>query len=343
MINPFNVTFGKTPLSGIDRSQERKLVEDTFQEENPSSQTFILTGPRGSGKTVLLTKISSDLEKEGFLAVDLNPYLEMEEQLASKLYEEGKLQKFFLKPEFSFSFKGISFSLSGETPVSNVLSLTERMLEYLQKKGKRLLITIDDVSVSSNMKSFVFSFQQWLRADYPVFLLMSGLYENVSELSKEKSLTFLLRAPKINLKPLPLISVYSSYKEYLNISDEQAAELAKLTAGYAYGYQLLGNMVYSRTEPNKIISEYDKNLWENSYILIWDKLTGKEKDFLKAMAKSPLQKDIRESLKMNNGNLQTYKKRLIDKGIIFSSSRGEIGFALPRFKEFVKTQEMLED
>lgn len=56
-----------------------------------------------------------------------------------------------------------------------------------------------------------------------------------------------------------------------------------------------------------------------------------------------LTEDIRESLKMNNGNLQTYKKRLIDKGIIFSSSRGEIGFALPRFKEFVKTQEMLED
>ena len=210
MANPFNVTFGKIPLSGIDRSIERKKVEDTFQEMSPSSQTFILTGPRGSGKTVLLSKICSDLQQAGFLVVDLNPYLEMEEQLASKLYEEGKLQKLFLKTEFSFSFKGFTFSLNREKPVSNVLSLIERMLEYLRKKGKRVLIAIDDVSSSPNMKSFVFSFQQWLRADYPIFLLMSGLYENVSELSKDRSLTFFLRAPKITLRPLPLNSVSTS-------------------------------------------------------------------------------------------------------------------------------------
>lgn len=37
------------------------------------------------------------------------------------------------------------------------------------------------------------------------------------------------------------------------------------------------------------------------------------------------------------------KKRLIDKGIIESKERGEMSFALPRFKEFVKMQILLEE
>lgn len=193
------------------------------------------------------------------------------------------------------------------------------------------------------MKSFVYSFQQWLRSDYPVFLFTSGLYEDVSELSNNKSLTFLLRVPEITLKPLPMISVYSSYKEYRNVSDEEAARLAKLTDGYAYGYPLLGNLVYTKTSPNEIISKYDKSLWGNSYILIWNKLTQKEKDILKAMAKSSSLQDIRKSLNRTNGNLQTYKKRRIDKGIVNADSYGKMVFSLPRFREFVKTQTILED
>lgn len=90
-------------------------------------------------------------------------------------------------------------------------------------------------------------------------------------------------------------------------------------------------------------NRYDKCLWENSYVLMWDKLTGKEKEILKAMVKSSSQKEIRESLQMSNGNLQTYKKKLLDMGIVVSLSYGEMSFALPRFREFVKVQEILEN
>ena len=41
---------------------------------------------------------------------------------------------------------------------------------------------------------------------------------------------------------------------------------------------------------------------------------------------------------MSNGNLQTYKKRLINKGLIISTQRGTIDFTLPRFKEFLKLE-----
>ena len=52
------------------------------------------------------------------------------------------------------------------------------------------------------MRSFAHDFQSLLRDDYPVFALMTGLYENIYDLQNEKSLTFLYRAPKIILEPL---------------------------------------------------------------------------------------------------------------------------------------------
>lgn len=65
----------------------------------------------------------------------------MYEQFASILYEKGKLKKLFLHPEFSFSFKGLTFSIDGDNKISNITSLIETILAYLKKKKKRVLIT----------------------------------------------------------------------------------------------------------------------------------------------------------------------------------------------------------
>ena len=76
------------------------------------------------------------------------------------------------------------------------------MLIVLKKNKKKVLITIDEASNTSYMRSFAHDFQSLLRSDYPVYALMTGLYENVNSLQNNKNLTFLYRAPKINLNPL---------------------------------------------------------------------------------------------------------------------------------------------
>lgn len=343
MPNPFNITFGEPPESLIERYEDINRIRSAFLDESPETKVFIITGPRGSGKTTLLTQARKTFKNKGFLTIDLNPYEEMLEQFASKLYEEGKMWKLFIQKEFSFSFQGISFSLKGKNELNNIHTLIEKMLEYVASKNKRVLITIDDVSTSANMKSFVFSYQQWIREKYPLFLLMDGLYENISEIENSKSLTFFLRAPKISLQPLNLASVSYSYQKLLNLNEADSIKYAKLTKGYAYGYQLLGSLLFKNGSPLNNLDEYDLKLNENSYSLIWKKLTQRERGILKEMTKSSKQIDLCNALNMNNGNFQTYKKRLIDKGIIVSTSRGMVSFSLPRFKEFIKLQTLLED
>lgn len=333
--NPFNTTFGELPKNLILRKKEIDEIKNTFNDKNSESKVYIISGPRGSGKTVLLTYLSNEFKREGYLTIDLNPYEDFYEQFASKLYEEGKLKKLFLHPEFSFSFKGLTFSLKGNNDVNNINTLIERMLTYLKSKNKRVLITIDDISNNDYVKSFIFFYQQMIRNGYDVFFLMTGLYENISEIERNKSLTFFLRAPKINLEPLNLFEITYLYQKLLDISEENAIKYSKLTKGYAYGYQLIGSLLFKYGVDTNILKEYDMKLIQNSYSLTWEKLTQKEKEFLIALTEVKSQKDLCKKLNMTNGNLQTYKRRLIDKGLIVSKERGKIDFTLPRFKNFV--------
>ena len=69
---------------------------------------------------------------------------------------------------------------------------------------------------------------------------MTGLYENINNLQNEKNLTFLYRAPKIELKPLNIRRIANNYKANFNLSDEDANHMAALTNGYPFAFQVLG-------------------------------------------------------------------------------------------------------
>ena len=172
---------------------------------------------------------------------------------------------------------------------------------------------------------------------------MTGLYENVSELSHDKGLTFLLRTEKLILSPLNLSSVALSYKKYLKTDEVEAAKLAKLCKGYAYAYQLLGSIVYEKGLNEESLEEYDQKLGDNAYSLMWEQLSEKEKEILFALADGQSQSALAKSLNLSNGAIQVYKKRLHDKGVLDKSIRGKMDFLLPRFKEFVRWQKLFEE
>lgn len=340
MQNPFNITFGEEPASLIARDGEFQQIYESFLSPRPDSQIYILVGPRQSGKTVAMTSISNSFKKrEKWVVVELNPASDMLEQLASKLYDEGKLKRLFLKAEFSVSFKGFGFSITGEEPVLNVSTLLKREFEYLKRKGFRVLITVDEVSNDEYMKVFAHEFQLFLRDGHDVFLLMTGLYQNIASLTeKEKNLTFLIRAPRIYLGELNYRGIANSYKRVFHISDAESIELAKLTGGYAFAYQLLGHILYSKGKTvadEEVLDSYDELLQERAYNLIYKELPEREKEILHAATKDPTNEYLTKKTKMRVNQLANYKKKLYLKGIINEDYRDRISFALPRFKEFL--------
>ena len=337
--NPFNITFGKEPIEIISRKNDLEDVYNSLSLELSNNEVFIISGVRGSGKTVAMTSISDFYKKENnWIVIDLNPECDLLEQLASKLLDEGKLKKLFIKAEFNFSFQGFGISLKGETPISNVSNLLKKEFEYLKKKEIKVLITIDEILKNKYTKVFAHEFQSFLREKYNVYLVMTGLYRNVASFTKEKSLTFLYRAPKIFLKPLNLMAISNSYKNIFGVNNEESLKLAKFTNGYAYAYQLLGDILFSSKDyslSKQNIQKFDEIIYERAYSIIYSELTEKEREILLSAIENPLNEYIINKTNMSKSQLSNYKNILFKKGIIENDSKSII-FSLPRFKECLK-------
>lgn len=344
--SPFNVSFGEKPNNLIERENEFNNIISIFDSETPETKIMILTGARGVGKTVLMSLIKRYYDnKKEWLTVDVNPHLDILEQIVSNIYEFGKTKKLFIKPEFNISFNGICFSIDDK--INSIQVVLERMLKYLKQKNVKVLITIDDISSNDNVKIFAHTFQSFIREGYLVYFIATGLYENIERLSSEKNLTFLSRAPKIYLSKLNLRAITYSYMDVFNISEEEAIKIAKQTNGYAYGYQLLGSILYKSSKKkidSEVLKKYDLLLDDNSYSLIWNELSLNEKKILYSIANDNNQiKDIINISGLSNSAIQVYKKQLFKKGIIDDSIRGKLSFILPRFKEFVLFQYQLDN
>lgn len=346
MNNPFTLSFGKKPLQYISRIAQTNRILETFRSNIPSSQIFMITGVRGSGKTVMMTTIANELKKDNsWIALELNPTRDLLQSLAAKIYALPEMHTYFLKARLDFSAFGLGVSVENATPVTDIENVLELMLAQIKKSGKKILITIDEVTCSEYIRIFASSFQIFLRQEQPIFLLMTGLYENIYDLQNDKSLTFLYRAPKLLLEPLNYSSVKNHYSKIFNISSEAADKMTGLTKGYPFAFQVLGYLYWEEREQKSIediLPEYDQYLDEYVYSKIWSELSSLDQKVL--MSISPDEelkvKELRERLEMSSELFSVYRERLKRKGVIDTRAYGKISFALPRFAEYVEMQKI---
>lgn len=339
MQNPFTLTFGKSPLEPVDRPVQTNEIIDAFTADPVNQQMFIITGVRGSGKTVMMSEIAHRLrEKDNWIVIELNPATDLLLNMLSKLNSNVVCSSIIKSARINLSFFGFGAEIEGSTPITDAETAIIEILERIHKKGKRLLITIDEVTNNKYMHIFASAFQIFVRQDLPVFLLATGLYENIDELQNEKNLTFLYRAPKIPLKPLNQQAIATKYQNIFKIDTLRASEMAKLTRGYPFAFQVLGYLTWNNHGDYKsIINEYMQYLSEFVYDKIWSELSLKDRQVAIGIAQVPDGKilDIRNLLDMETNEFNPYRKRLIKKGILSGETRGYVSFTLPLFSEYV--------
>lgn len=346
MQNPYTISFGREPGQMIPRPVQKTEIVENFSEEQPSIQTYMITGVRGSGKTVLLTDIANELSKDdGWIVAELNPERDMLKELAATLASRDALAQIFKSAKINLSFFGMGLEISGVPPITDVEVALQRMLEALKKKGRRVLIEVDEVTNTQTVRELVSAFQIFIRKDLPVFLLMTGLYENVYELQNAKTLTFLYRAPKIALGPLNIGAIASNYASVFHKDREEAMKMAALTDGYSFAFQTLGYLTWEADgDYESVIDKYKQYLEDYVYEKIWSELSPTDRKVACGIAGSENGKisAIREKLDMTTNQFNPYRIRLIRKGIVDGTQRGILRFVLPLFKDFVQEQAMLE-
>ena len=153
-------------------------------------------------------------------------------------------------------------------------------------------------------------------------------------------MSFLSRSPKINLEPLNLLDVAVEYSRVLNISPEIASKMAKLSAGYAFAYQVLGYFFVEEKKTdvdNGLIQKYSSYLYQNGYDVIWKSITANERAFLIKLAESENGEGAVVAAKMgiSESYYQNLRRSLLQKGVITATTYGKIDFALPLFSNYV--------
>ena len=338
MQNPFTLTFGKSPLVPIERPVQTNEIINAFTAEPVNQQMFILTGVRGSGKTVMLTEISRKLEeKDDWIIIELNPSADLLKSMLSKLNSHQVCANIIKSARIDLSLFGIGLSLEGSFPVSDAETAIIMILEKLKARGKKLLITIDEITNNEFMRVFVGSFQIFVRHDLPIFLLATGLYENIDDLQNEKNLTFLYRAPKIPLKPLNMQAMIRKYQTILKVGSQAASQMAELTRGYPFAFQVLGYLTWEANgDFQSVLGDYEQYLCEFVYDKLWSELSKKDRIVTIGIANTESGRimDIRTFLNMETNEFNPYRKRLIKKGLISGETRGYVYFTLPLFREY---------
>lgn len=336
--NPYTLTFGKEPTQLIARSVQSQQVIDSFLGEPSAQQVYMVTGIRGSGKTVFMTETARKITaQKNWINIELNPERDLLKSLAAKLSSENDLARLFQSAEINLSFFGFGLEVKSAAPITEIETALQKMLLSLKKKGKRLLINIDEVTNTPQMRAFAAAFQIFLRQDLPVYLLMTGLYEHVSALQDEKSLTFLYRAPKIHLGPLNIGGIADDYRSVLGLNEQEGLALAKMTKGYSFAFQVLGYFTWENPgDPQTSKQLARQYLDEYAYDKMWSELSRKDREVLYGIAqvKSGRIADIRELLGLSTNEFNPYRQRLIRRGIISGEERGYVRLLLPFFDQY---------
>lgn len=353
--NPFTLQFSYIPPQYISRKTLTDEIVNDLKKKTPAFRGHFLTGVRGSGKSVMMADIYNIMHGlEDWVTVDIeNPECDILDSLARGIYRNPAMKTLFLNAKLDISVLGLGVSVEKANLVaSNASDAVDMMLKVLKREGKKLLITIDEVTYCHEIAAFSHALSAYARAGYEVYVLMTGLKENIKAIKNDKSLTFLYRAKEHTLEPLNTMAIIADYVKVFGVNREAAEKMAWNTKGYSFAFQVLGylywealcNKAYEEIDEEDINVNYDQYLSEFVYEKIWSELPTTEKKVLRGIADTQSHdvKTIRENISMNSSKFSVYRNRLMERGLIDGREYGKVKLVLPRFDVFIKSQEILE-
>lgn len=358
--NPFKPTAGKMPPVLVGRD---KVINDFIEGmENGSGapgRLMRVTGPRGSGKTVILSELASIAEGQGWLVVNVSGVTGLVDAIVRKLEKSPLISSAHVT--LGAAPLSVEFETEHRSPV-DFESLLTHVAETMTAKGKGLLVTVDEVQDASmdEMRQLSTAVQFLIRDDLDVAFVFAGITTGVLDLLNGEAMTFLRRAKPEELKEIPLDEVRASLRAAVEhsgfeITDEALGVATRATAGYAYLIQLVGYHVWRAAwlrcrggEDKVVISERDarKGVAEAEEefrdAVLETAISGLPKtaiDFVMAMSEERdvvAMSAIAERLGKTTGYLSPYRRQLIARQVIEQTAPGYVTFSIPFMREFLQ-------
>ncbi len=361
MTNPFEPTFGRTPPLLVGRDAAIADVADSVERVGGAALATLVTGARGSGKTVLLNAFEDAARSQGWTVFSeaATPGLInrlIADRLIPFLDELDGDQPFELR-----SLSGMGFGASWERgdPVSEEIRpgfrpLLETVTDRLAERGVGLLVSVDEVhrSAIDDLRELTTAVQHGFREERPLALVAAGLPSAVTDLLNDDVLTFLRRAHRIELGPVSPDDVALGLARPLDdagrkITTNALRNAVTATKGYPFMIQLVGDELYRSTTDTVIdvdaadraIPAAARRLGRLVHETALADLSVIDRSFLVAMAhddRPSRMGNIATRLGVDANYASQYRLRLLAAGVIRSAGHGLVDFELPYLRDYLQ-------
>lgn len=357
--NPFTPGFGVSPAILVGRSTAIDEFEQGLTGELPGQRHVLVSGARGTGKTVLLTEFEAVAVETGWHVMTLHTATEsLVAELRAEVIEnlrqmDPDAEQYWLT---SARVSGIDASrerisrYDNETPpLSRMLG---RLAELITNSGGGLLITLDELQSAdpSQVHEVTQHVQDQTRSGAAIAFVAAGVQSGVDELLAHEKTTFLRRAHRVELSGVTAGTAAEAIRQTIaethkSITPEAAVKAGEISQGYPYLIQLIGARAWTRAGDAKTIEIEDVEQVQDLVISEMIKnvhrpalrgLSARKRDYLSAMLQnqSPARvRDIAKQLGKPHSYQAVYRDRLINDGLIRPSGLGHVEFALPYLRE----------
>lgn len=343
-----------------------------------SSKSLILVGLRGVGKTVLLNRIWEHAEAEGYKSILIEAHedkglpellvpplrrllfkLDLMENVGDKVKRGFRVLGSFIKG-LRAKFGEIEVGMETETGSadsgdleSDLTALFEAIGDAAAEKNTAVAICVDELQYLSEgeLSALIMAIHRINQRSLPFILVGAGLPQIIGLAGKSKSYAErLFDFPAVG--PLERADAESALRSPLrnhgvDFEDTAIAEVIAETLGYPYFLQQWGHESWNIAEKSPI-TIYDvrrasraaiANLDRSFFRVRFDRLTGREKEYLLALAQlgtgSQRSGEIAEALNVKPQSVAPIRSGLIKKGMIYSPAYGDTCFTVPLFDAFM--------
>jgi hypothetical protein len=219
-----------------------------------------------------------------------------------------------------------------------------------------IAIIIDELQYLSEeeMSALIMAIHRISQRQLPLILIGAGLPQLVGLAGRSKSYAErLFRFPEVG--PLGTKDAADALRgpirrEGVDFTDEALQELIRITGGYPYFLQTWGYHVWSLAKVSpisvdvvRLANEVAIRALDESFFRVrFDRLTPREKDYLRALADlgpGPSRSgDVADRLGVNVRSIAPLRSGLIRKGMIYGPAHGDTAFTVPLFDQFKRRQ-----
>lgn len=242
---------------------------------------------------------------------------------------------------------------SGDIEV-DLTNLFIAIAEAAEERQTSVAILIDEIQYlrQSELSALIIAMHKMQQRQLPLVLIGAGLPILPGHAGELKSYAErLFSFPDIG--PLSESESARALQDPVEVFGEKFAgaalkEIYRTTKGYPYFLQEWGYQAWNQAATSPISIETIKEssdlvrdrLDKNFFRVRFDRLTPREKQFLRAMAElgsgSYRSSDIADVLGVKISSLGPVRANLIKKGMIYSPAHGEMAFTVPLFDEFMR-------